>query len=843
MRISYNWLKNYVKTDLPAEEVAKLLTGVGLEVEVVEPFESIKGGLTHVVIGEVKTCIKHPNADRLSLTTVDVGGKLLNIVCGASNVAAGQKVVVATEGAVLYPFEGESFQIKKSKIRGEASEGMICAEDEIGLGSSHAGIIVLPADTKIGIPASDYFKIYTDTIFEINITPNRADAISHIGVARDLAAAINMDKTIPVIAKGFNEQPENENEENEVSPADKDISLSLPNVSEHLSGSGYDISVSVESQEACPRYSGITLAGIKVQESPQWLKNYMLAIGLRPINNIVDVTNFVMYETGQPLHAFDADAVSGKKVIVRKAKQGEKMTTLDGVERKLHTDDLLICNEKEAMCIGGVYGGIGSGVKDSTTNIFLESACFNSSSIRKTARRHGLHTDAAYRFERGTDINGTLFALKRAADLILETGGGKVASNMVDVYPHKQDEKKMDFSLAYAKRLIGYDIHGDEISAILTRVGIIVMESRADSMHLSIPTYRMDITTQADIVEEIVRFHGFNNIPIPKAFKMPMVHSSAIQSDKIYEEIGDMLAGSGFTEIMNTSLTSSRLNVIARDEAISSLIKIANPLSSDLDVLRNSLLGNGLLCIAYNQNHQQSDMKFYEFGRNYHKASPKPLEGLKRQTAYKEEEHLSLWITGQKTPLSWNIESAPADFYQLKGYVNLVLEKLLGKSPWEEIALSNGQMTGLSYTLKSKPLVDFGMVPQSVLKAHDVKGEVFYADFYWRNILSLIPERLAIKEVVRFPHVVRDLSLIIDKNIEFNKLEQLAYQSEKSLLKEVSVFDVYEGDKVEKGKKSYTLRFILQNADKTLTDAEIDKSMEKLIKTYQEKAGAIVRTK
>ncbi|HXB13599.1 MAG TPA: phenylalanine--tRNA ligase subunit beta, partial [Bacteroidia bacterium] len=736
MKISYNWLKNYVKTDLTPEEVAKLLTGVGLEVEVTEPFESIKGGLKDVVIGEVKTCAKHPNADRLSITTVDVGTKVLQIVCGASNVAAGQKVVVATEGAVLFPFQGESFQIKKSKIRGEASEGMICAEDEIGLGASHAGIMVLPPETKIGIQASDYFKIYTDTIFEINITPNRADAISHIGVARDLVAAINLGKLAT-------------------------ITIQLPNVSQAVSGSGYDINVSIEDKEACPRYSGITIKGIKVQESPQWLRNYMLVIGLRPINNIVDVTNFVMHETGQPLHAFDADAISGKKVIVRKAKAGETMLTLDGVERKLHTDDLLICNEKEAMCIGGVYGGINSGVKDSTTNVFLESACFSASGIRKTARRHGLHTDAAYRFERGTDINGALFALKRAVDLIIETGGGIIGSDVKDIYPVKQEERQIEFSVAYGKRLIGHDVPAEEMLSIIEQVGIRILESKENTLKLSIPTHRMDITTQADIVEEIVRFYGFNNIPIGKSLRMPMVHSSDIQSHKVYDEIGDMLTSAGFTEIMNTSLTSSRFD---KD---SSAIKVANPLSSDLDVLRNSLLGNGLLCIAYNQNHQQSDMKFYEFGRTYHKGGSKP-------NSFKEDEHLSIWISGQKSPASWNVKPIATDFYQVKSYVNLVLQKLLGTISLEENKLEKTQFqAGLNYSHKSKPLADFGLVSSALLKAHDVKGEVYYGDFYWKNILSLIPDKLQIKEVVRFPHVVRDLSLIIDKNIEFNKLEQL----------------------------------------------------------------------
>jgi len=803
MRISYNWLKNYVKTELAPAEVAALLTSVGLEVETIEPFESIKGGLKDVVIGEVKTCGKHPNADRLSITTVDVGGKILQIVCGAANVAAGQKVVVATEGAMLYPSTGEPFQIKKSKIRGENSEGMICAEDEIGLGSSHAGIMVLPADTKIGMPASEYFKIYLDTVFEINITPNRADAISHIGVARDLVAAINLGKK-------------------------ESVTLQLPKVDEYT-GAGYDIAVSIENPEACARYTGITISGIKVQESPQWLKDYILSMGLRPINNVVDVTNFVMYETGQPLHAFDADAIAGKKVIVRKARQGETMVTLDGTERKLNTEDLLICNEKEAMCIAGVYGGINSGVKETTTNIFLESACFNASSIRKTARRHGLHTDAAYRFERGTDINATIYALKRAVALFLETGGGKVSSSAKDVYPVKQEEKQISFSIAYANRLIGHPISEKEMKDIIQQVGIKIISSEGDTLKLSIPTYRMDITTQADIVEEIVRFYGFNNIPIQKSLRMPMVHSKGIELSNIVNVMSDLLSSNGFAEVMNTSLTSSRF---VQD---SSVVKIANPLSSDLDVLRNSLLNNGLSCINYNQNHQQHDLKLYEFGRVYKKAGAGKFE---------EEEHFSLWITGYKTTETWNVKHTKADFYQIKGYVNLILEKLLGGIAVQESAINDGQFeSGLMYTNGSKTLACCGKVNPSILKTHDVKGEVYYADLYCRNIISLIKEIKDIKEVNRFPLVVRDLSLIINKDVAFDALLKIAYQTEKELLKDVAVFDVYEGEKMEQGKKSYTLRFILQSKDKTLTDKEIDKSMEKLIKTYQEKAGAEVRSK
>ena len=806
MKISYNWLKNYVAIDMPPREVGRLLTEIGLEVEHEEAYESIKGGLQGLVVGEVKTCAKHPNADRLSVTMVDVGGdKLLNIVCGAANVAAGQKVIVATEGATLHPFTGEPFQIKKSKIRGEASEGMICAEDEIGLGSSHEGIMVLPADTKIGMPASEYFKIYRDTIFEIGLTPNRADAISHIGVARDLAAVINI-RNKPT-------QP---------------LKLIVPKVGNYTSTGKREIEVTIENPEACKRYSGVTISGIKVQESPQWLRDSLSAIGLRPINNIVDITNYVMHETGQPLHAFDADAINGGKVIVRKAKPGETIVTLDGQERKLHTDDLMICDEKSVMCIGGVYGGIESGVKDSTVNVFLESAYFDPSHIRKTARRQSIHTDASFRFERGIDIANTVYVMRRAVDLIVELCKDAKVSEEVDVYPVKAEERTLDFSPAFGRKLLGHDVNDGEIENILTQVGIKIISQSGD-WKLSLPTYRMDITVQADIVEEIARFYGYNNIPVPSTIKLPMVHNRGLASDKVYEEISIMLTGNGFAEIMNTSLTSSRFGVD------SSTVKMANPLSSDLDIMRQTMLGNGLECIARNQNNQHPDLKLFEFGRTY----------TRNENNFSEEEHLSLWVAGNKTEELWNSKSAPADFYFIKGFAEQVLRKVSQKANWEESNISDNAMLsgGIEFSVKEKTIVTVGKVSQAVLKEHDVKGEVYYADFNWKNLLSLASSKYEIKEVVRYPIVSRDLALIINKEIQFSQLKQLALQTEKELLKDVSVFDVYEGDKVDAGKKSYALRFTLQSEHKTLTDKEIDKVMEKLIKVYVEKSGAIIRSK
>ncbi|HTB06797.1 MAG TPA: phenylalanine--tRNA ligase subunit beta [Bacteroidia bacterium] len=807
MRISYNWLKKYAAIDLSPTEVSILLTEIGLEVEHLEEFESLKGGLKGLVIGEVKTCAKHPNADRLSVTRVDVGGaNLLNIVCGAANVAAGQKVVVATEGATLYPFEGDSFQIKKSKIRGEASEGMICAEDEIGLGSSHAGIMVLPAETKVGTPASEYFKIYKDSVFEIGLTPNRADAISHIGVARDIIAAINIRKK-PVTL----------------------LNLSIPKVGGYSTSGKKDIEVSIENPEACKRYCGITINGIKVQESPQWLKDSLSAIGLRPINNLVDITNYVMHETGQPIHAFDADMIKGGKVIVRKAKPGETIVTLDKAERKLNTDDLLICNEKDAMCIAGVYGGIESGVKESTTKVFIESAYFDTSHIRKTARRQGLHTDASFRFERGVDISNTPYAMKRAVDMILEINKGAIVSAEQDVYPVKAGERQLEYSTAYGRRLIGHEVSDKEMETIIKQVGIGISVISEGQWKLSLPAYRMDITTQADIVEEIVRFYGYNNIPVPKTIKLPMVHSKGVDADKVHDEISNTLTANGFIEIMNTSLTSSKF------DTDSSVVKVANPLSSDLDVLRHTMLNNGLVCINHNQNNQQADMKLFEFGRTYSKA----------EKGFKEDEHLCLWVSGSKNAESWNSKPAQGDFYFIKGFVHQLLTKMIGNIKWEESLVDSGNMfaSGLTYRHKGKALVTFGKVSSKVLKLHDVKGEVYYADFGWRNLLNLLAAKHEIKEIVRFPMVSRDLALVMEKSVPFSQLLQLAHQSEKELLKDVTVFDVYEGDKVEQGKKSYALRFMLQSENKTLTDKDIDKVMEKLIKVYEEKAGAVVRSK
>ncbi len=809
MKISYNWLLKYANTNLSPIEAGKLLTDAGLEVEHIEPFESFKGGLKGLVVGEVLTCVKHPNADKLSLTTVNVAGeRILNIVCGAPNVAAGQKVIVAVEGAVLYPLEGEPFTIKKSKIRGEVSEGMICAEDEIGLGVSHAGVMVLPPETKVGLPAAEYFQIYSDSVIEIGVTPNRADALSHIGVARDLAAAINIHSM-----KGSQ-------------PA---ITLSKPELKEIENKKNGTITITVENSEACKRYTGAEIRGIKVKESPQWLKNYLSAIGLRPINNIVDITNFVMLETGQPLHAFDADKIKGNRVVVRKAKPSETIITLDGIERKLKERDLLICNESEPMCIAGVYGGKDSGVTENTQNLFLESACFDSVHIRKTARTHGLHTDASFRFERATDPNITMFALQRAINLMQEENPEIVVSSLQDVYPEKVENKQFEFSLSYAEKLAGHYIPAADIMLILEAVGIKVSDTEKETWQLSIPTYRLDITCAADIVEEILRFYGYNNIPILGRLNIPLVHAGKNQSDELKDKMGNFMSASGFAEVMNTSLTSSKF------EESPEAVKIANPLSVDLDILRGSLLFNGLTNIALNQNNKHTDLKLFEFGRSYHKTAT---------GKFKENEHLCLWISGNKLPLSWNTKEQKSDFYQLKSYVKAIVEKITGvSSPVESVIENDAMLSGcITLSVKNNEIVKFGQVNENLLKKMDIKGEVFFADFNWKTLLQQIPKGLEMKEIVKFPQVSRDLALVIDKSVKFYTLKEMAYKTEKELLKEVSVFDVYEGKGIENDKKSYALRFILQSETKTLSDKEIEKVMEKLTKTFMEQAGATIRS-
>lgn len=815
MKISYNWLKQYVKTELSPEEVGKLLTGCGLEVESIEKVETVKGGLQGMVIGEVKTKEKHPDADKLSLTTVDIGtGELLNIVCGAPNVDAGQKVVVATVGAKLFPSTGEPFEIKKSKIRGAVSEGMLCAEDEIGLGQSHAGIMVLDKDAKVGTAAKDYFKIEEDYCLEIGLTPNRADAASHVGVARDLVAVLNV----------------NAKEEEK-------ISLQLSDVRAFkVDNTNSKIEVIVEDELACPRYSGLAINNVKITDSPDWLKNKLKAIGLRPINNVVDITNYVLHELGQPMHAFDADKIKGNKVIVKKLADKTKFKTLDEVERELSSDDLMICDAEGGMCIAGVFGGLDSGVTTTTTNLFLESAYFNSTSVRKTAKRHGLKTDSSFRFERGTDPNITVYALKRAALLIKEIAGGEISSEIIDVYPNAIENFKVPFSFSNCDKLIGKKIEHETIKSILTSLDIVIENESNDALLLSVPPFKVDVTREQDVIEEVLRVYGYNNIEIPAALNSSLAFAEKPDKEKIQNVVSELLSNNGFSETMCLSLTkeeySTKLKTINEEHNV----KMLNPLSSDLNVLRQTLLFSGLESISYNQNRKNADLKLYEFGKTY-----MAIKGGE-ETKYIETKNLSLFITGKKQDESWSAKNDSVNFYTLKGFVNSIIERLGINIKLNE-SFSEALSQGLTYTYNKKTLVEFGLVSKSILKMMDIKQEVFYADFNWDLVLEAVKNNQDVmySEVPKFPEVRRDLALLVDKAIKFEQLEQLAFQSEKNILKNVNLFDVYEGDKLPQGKKSYALSFTLLDENATLTDKQIEKIMEKLMKTYQEKVGAEIR--
>jgi phenylalanyl-tRNA synthetase beta chain len=814
MKISYNWLKDYIKTDLSPEAIGILLTDCGLEVEAIEKFETVKGGLKGIVVGEVISKEKHPDADRLNLTTVDVGtGTLLNIVCGAANVEAGQKVIVATIGAQLFPTVGEPFEIKKSKIRGQNSEGMICAEDEIGLGVSHAGIMVLDASAKVGTPANEYFKIEEDHVLEIGLTPNRADATSHVGVARDLVAVLNAQKGAAI---HFLDLPE-------VRLFETDNTTSV-------------ITVTVEDHVACPRYSGLSLSDITVADSPEWLKNRLKAIGVRPINNIVDATNFVLHELGQPMHAFDADKIKGGKVIVKKLADKTKFKTLDETERELSADDLMICHADGGMCIAGVFGGLESGVTAETKNIFLESAYFNASSVRKSSKRHGLKTDASFRYERGTDPNITVYALKRAALLIKEIAGGSITSEIIDIYPSPIEHFKVPFSFEKCEQLIGKKIELEHVKNIIASLGIEIEHEGNDALLLSVPPFKVDVQREQDVIEEVLRIYGYNNIEIPKVLNSSLSFAEKPDKEKIQNVVSELLTNNGFSEMMCLSLTkgeyATKLSSLSDERSVAMM----NPLSSDLNVLRQTLLFSGLETIAYNQNRKNADLKLYEFGKTYI-----AIKG--DTTKYIETKHLSVFITGRKQEESWNAANDTMTFYTLKGIVKTVLERL-GINDFKLAALNADAFSqGLSFTWNKKTLVEFGEISKSLSsKLMDIKMPVFYADFNWDLVLEAMKNSSTMySEVPKFPEVRRDLALLIDKAIQFEQLEQLAYQSEKSLLKNVNLFDVYEGDKLPDGKKSYALSFILQDENATLTDKQIEKIMEKLMKTYQEKVGAEIR--
>lgn len=815
MKISYNWLKQYLPINLDASEAAQFLTDCGLEVEGIEAFQSMKGGLEGIVTGEVKTCLKHPNADKLSITTVDVGGDaLLNIVCGAPNVAAGQKVVVALPGAKLYPSEGDPFEIKKSKIRGEASEGMICAEDEIGLGKSHAGIIVLPVDTKIGTPAKEYFKVEEDKVFEIGLTPNRADAASHIGVARDLKAVL----------------------ENSMSKRDggkEKYQLLYPST-DHFKVESNDLKIHVEVKDssACPRYSGVTISGIEVKESPQWLKNRLSAIGVHPINNIVDVTNYVLHECGQPLHAFDAEQIMGKKVIVRTAREGEKFVTLDGIERTLSSTNLMICDENDAMCIGGVFGGMNSGISEKTKSIFIESAYFNPSSIRKTSKQHGLKTDASFRFERGTDPEATIYALKRAALLIKEIAGGQISSEVVDIYPERIHPKKVEYNFTSASTLIGKVIQKDELKNILSSLSISVEKETKESFHLIIPTYKVDVTREADVVEEVLRIYGYNNVEVPKKLSAALSFFPKHDADEMQNKISGYLSSNGFLEMMNNTLSKQQyIEMSGGIEA--NAVKILNPLSQELGVMRSTMLYSGLESIEYNRNRQHADLKFFEFGTTYGNS----------ENGFIEDQHLSLFVTGKKQDESWNSEKGEVNFFYLKTFVQQIL-KLSGieLSKLKEESASDSFSYGISWKLNEKELVTFGAVSKKNLKPFGISAEVFYADFNWKVLLkSAASNKVRYAEIPKFPQVKRDLSMIINTDVKYSQIRDIAFRTEKNLLKDINLFDVYDGEKIEAGKKSYAVSFILLDERQTLTDKVIDKVMGRLMEAFEKEAGAVIR--
>ncbi len=816
MKISYSWLKDYIEIDQTPEELCKILTQIGLEVAGMEEVESIKGGMEGLVIGEVVTCKKHPNSDHLSLTTVNIGSEnLLPIVCGAPNVAAGQKVVVATIGTTLYMGD-DSFTIKKSKIRGEISEGMICAEDEIGIGTDHQGIIVLEDSAIVGSLAKDYYNVQSDWVIEIDLTPNRIDSASHIGVARDLAAHLSQ------IKKTTYKRP----------------SVEYFKVDNH----NLEIPVEVINPEACPRYAGVTISDIEIKESPNWLKNKLKAIGQTPINNVVDITNYVLFETGQPLHAFDAEAISASKVTVRTLPAGTKMVTLDEVERELNENDLSICNDTEPMCIGGVFGGIQSGVKDSTKDIFLESACFDPIFIRKTARRHGLNTDASFRFERGTDPNGVIYALKRAALLIKEIAGGTISSDIVDIYPNPIEDFKVNVSWSNIARLIGKDLGRENIRNILESLEIKTESETEIGLNLFVPPYRVDVQREADVIEEILRIYGYNNIEIPGHVVSSLQTAPKPDPNQIRNIISDMLSSQGFNEIWSNSLTKAAYYEGLNDYKEEQTVNILNPLSTDLNGMRQTLLFGGLECIEYNTNRQNKNLKFYEFGNCYFYKGTRLKE--KPETNYWEEEHLGIFITGDKQQGNWTEPEQPTSFFTLKTHVENVLTRL--GIPIQQIQVQETEnelfSVGLQYNFNNKLLVELSIVANKWLKQFDLEHPVYYADFNWGNVfIQLKKHKVAYAELPKFPAVRRDLALLIDDTVKFRQLQEVSFKAERQILQKVDLFDVYEGKGIPEGKKSYALSFILRDDQRTLNEKQIDKTMQKLIMAFTRDLGAELR--
>ena len=833
MNISYKWLKRYIDLKDDPETVAKILTSIGLEVGTVETVETIRGGLKGLVVGEVLTCVPHPNSDHLHLTTVNIGEpEPLPIVCGAPNVAAGQKVIVATIGTVLYDGD-QSFTIKKGKLRGEDSFGMICAEDEIGVGTDHAGIIVLPADTPVGMPAAEYYHIENDTIIEVDITPNRSDAASHYGVARDLYAYYK--------AHGQNIRLEKPS----VEKFDKlQMTTALP----IDRNDKCQITVHVDAPDACPRYTGVSIKGVTVKESPEWLKNSLLAIGLRPINNVVDVTNFVLHECGQALHAFDADKIKGNEIHVRYAKQGEKFVTLDGVEREMDVRDLMIANKEEAMCIAGVFGGLESGVTENTKNIFLESAYFDPVTIRKTSRRHQLQTDASFRYERGCDPCNTLYVLKRAALLVQEVAGGQISMEVTDNGKSVWEPWTVTIDINRVNSLIGKAIGEDTIETILTALEINIVEKAGNEWRLEVPRYRVDVQRECDVVEDILRIYGYDNVEFPDKLNTSLAYGIKPDPEKLRRKIAEQLTAQGFNEILNNSLTKVAYYEPLQSLTLDTCVKIMNPLSQDLGVMRQTLLFGGLESIARNANRKNSDLKFYEFGNCYHyKANPAAREHNPENSLveYSEEPHLGLWLTGNKAAQSWVRKDEKTSFFQLHAYVNNILLRLGVEIAKVTVERLENELFSDGLVLKAangKALGFIGIVNRKQLKAFDIDQEVFYADLDWNQLLKQNKQfKPLIVDLPKYPEVKRDFALLVDNTVEFADLARTAFGVEKKLLKNVFLFDVYEGKNLEEGKKSYALSFILQDAENTLKDTQIENVMNRLKKAFEDQFHATLR--
>ncbi|MCH2490837.1 MAG: phenylalanine--tRNA ligase subunit beta [Flavobacteriales bacterium] len=808
MNISYNWLKQFINLDWSPEKTAELLTDLGLEVEGISNFTSLPGALEGVIVGHVVTCKKHPNADRLKITEVDLGnGSPVQIVCGAPNVSEGQKVPVATVGTTLYDKEGSPWQIKKGKIRGEVSEGMICAEDELGLGNDHDGILVLDSKLKPGTKVSDLYEIENDTVFEIGLTPNRADAMSHWGVARDLRAGLLM----------------------------QDISLELitPSTSSfHIDSRTLKIDVAVENNELAPRYCGVTISGLTVSESPDWLKNRLKAVGLAPINSVVDATNYVLHELGQPLHAFDATKIQGNEIHVKTLPKGTKFTTLDGIERTLDKEDLMICDAKGPLCIAGVFGGLHSGVTEKTTSIFLESAYFNPVSVRKTAKRHGLNTDASFRFERGIDPNITEYALMRAAILITEIAGGEVSSEITDIYPKKIEDHQVYLSFDNASSLIGETIPRETIKDILTSLEIKINNVTESGLGMTIPAYRNDVTREADVIEEVLRVYGYNRIGFNQKLNASISTTQPVEDYQVRDKVSALLTAQGFHEMLGNSLTTPKYIDLISELKQDYNVSMLNPLSQDLSVLRQSMLFGALEALSYNNNRRIQNVKLFEFGKTYHN-----FPGGRE-----EHKHMSLLVSGDRTHDSWTHKTRPTDFFYLKGLITTVLHRL-GIKGYSEVGLQDDVFTeGLELKLGKKALVRFGVVSKNITKQFDIENEVLFADFNWDQVLAEITsENFQLRPIPKFPQVKRDFALLLDDSANFNELKSAAMQTEKKLLKDVRLFDVYTGKNLPKGKKSYALSFTLQDDKKTLTDKQIDKIMKKLEQRFSQDFGATLR--